>query len=86
MSRPEDGALIAALEVQYRELGALLARLRRARRELIPDPAAHWRGAARRAHDAAVDALARAVDEAIAAGQCARERTGAAIAQVNSRA
>jgi len=86
MGRPEDLALVAALETQQRQLALLLARLHRARRELVPDPASQWRGPARRAHDAAVDTLAKTIDVAVTAAQSARERTGVALAQVRSRA
>lgn len=54
-------AVTAALERQVRELAGLLARLRRARHQLVPEPSPAWRGPARHAFDAAVLLLAEGI-------------------------
>lgn len=85
MPRPEDAPIIAALQTQHRELTVLLARLTRARAELVPPPATFWRGTARHAYDAALDGLDRAVEVGIAAVGSAREHTHTAITQLMAR-
>jgi hypothetical protein len=86
MTRPQDAALLSTLEDQLRELTAVLSRLRRARRDLMPSPAASWNGPARHAYDAALAALDTSVDASIDAAQSALERTRAAVSQVMARA
>ena len=86
MTRPQDAQLLAALEAQHRELTALLARLQRARRQLVPPPATFWRGAARNMYDSALDALDGTVNASVITAQSARDRTATAISQVVSRA
>lgn len=80
MPDPQDAATIAALETQLRQLTALLARLERARRDLIPGPATFWRGVARHAYDAAIDSLLTTIDAGIAALRSARDRSSSALA------
>jgi len=86
MTRPQDAAMLAALERQHRDLSIVLARLERARRDLIPPPATFWRGTARHAYDAALDGLARTVDAGVAAVRASRDHTQAAIARIVSHA
>ena len=86
MTRPQDAPLLAALETQHRELAVLLVRLQRARSDVLPPPATHWRGSARHAYDSALDALGLTMDAGIAAARSARDRTRLAISEVASRA
>ena len=85
MSQAGDAATLAALEAQLRELTMVLGRLRFARRQLVPPPATFWRGTARHAYDAAIDAIAMTVDAAIAAVTSARDRTTDAVARLGTR-
>ena len=79
MAQPVDAPALVALEVQLRELRAVLARLETARAQLVPPPASFWSGEARRAFDRALGAVARATDEVAAAvGQAARRTADAA--------
>lgn len=80
MDALQDAATRAALELQLRELVAVLAQLERARRDLVPGPAGFWRGSARHAYDTANDLLAATIDAAVAAVRSARDRTRLAIA------
>lgn len=82
MDAPQDAATRAALELQLRELVAMLAQLERARRDLVPGPAGFWRGAARHTYDAAVDLLAATIDAGLTAVRSARDRTRLAIASM----
>ncbi len=83
---PRDASLLADLERQAHELASVLARLRRARDTLIPGRATFWRGAARSAFDAAIDALLRTVEAGISAVQAAHDHTLDAIRVVGWRA
>jgi uncharacterized protein YukE len=85
MISPEDAVAHAALTTQLRELSAALTQLERARRDLLPGPATFWRGAARHAYDAAIDALSTTVDAGIAALRAARDHTSAALAGMGDR-
>lgn len=85
MTRPEDAAVLAALETQHHELTTLLSRLTRARTELVPPPAIFWRGTARHAYDSALDGLGLTVDAGIAAVRSARDNTHTAITQLVAR-
>jgi hypothetical protein len=78
-------ALLEALEIQERQLGAVLGRLEGARRDLIPAPATFWRGSARHTYDAGIDALRGTVDAGIAAVTSARYRTTVSIAELVNR-
>lgn len=79
MARPQDAATVVALEEQLRELSIVLTQLERAQRDLMPGPAGFWRGAARHAYDAAIDALASTLDAGIMAVRSARDRTRLAL-------
>ncbi|MDO7883146.1 hypothetical protein [Antiquaquibacter soli] len=83
---PQDAALAAALEYQYRELALVVARAERMRAELVPPPTSAWRGSARRAFETAMQSIAAALDEAVASLHSARGNTASALGQVNSRA
>ena len=85
MTRPEDAAVLAALETQSGELSAVLARLEAARSTLIPVAGSFWQGAARLAAQSALEALAMTVDAGIAAVRSARDRTDAAIVGMAAR-
>jgi hypothetical protein len=80
-----NSGLVLALEMQQRQLELVLMRLEVARRDLIPPPAAFWRGSARHTYDAGIDALRGTVDAAVAAVASARNRTAVAIAELVSR-
>lgn len=62
---PDRDAMAAALEQQAHELASVIARLRRARHRLVPEPSSQWRGAARAAFDGAVHVLAFGLDTVI---------------------
>jgi len=85
MTFPTDAALLALLEEQVRRLDQLAARLETARATLIPPPANFWIGHARLAYDSLMDAMGGLVLAGIAAVSSARDRTGRAIVEVNSR-
>ncbi len=85
MTLPTDAALLALLEEQYRRLDQLAARLDHARNTLIPPPANFWIGHARLAYDSLIDGMSGTVLAGVAALTSARDRTGRAIAEVNSR-
>ncbi len=80
-----DAALRQALEIQERQLGIVLARLEAARRDLIPPPAQFWRGSARHAYDAGIDAMRGTVDAAVAAVSSAHYRTIIAVSEMTER-
>jgi len=80
-----DAALRQALEIQERQLGFVLARLEAARRDLIPPPAQFWRGSARHAYDAGIDAMRGTVDAAVAAVSSAHYRTIIAVSEMTER-
>jgi hypothetical protein len=80
-----DAALRHALEIQERQLGIVLARLEAARRDLIPPPAQFWRGSARHAYDAGIDAIRGTVDAGIAAVTSAHYRTMIAVSELIDR-
>ncbi len=83
---PPDATLLADLERQAHDLATVLVRLRRARDTLIPGRATFWRGAARAAFDAAIDALLRTVEAGISAVEAAHDHTLDAIRVVSWRA
>ena len=85
MTEPVDAALLAALEAQASDLGAALQRLQAARRDLVPPPATFWRGSARHAYDAAIEAIGSTADAGIAALRAARDHTASAAAGVAAR-
>lgn len=80
---PDDAFTLNALQLQYRELGIVLARLESARERYAPPPPASWVGAARHAYAAALDALLATLDAGIAACRSAYQQTGLAIAMLN---
>jgi hypothetical protein len=80
-----DAALRQALEIQEQQLGIILARLEAARRDLIPPPAQFWRGSARHAYDAGIDAMRGTVDAAVAAVSSAHYRTIIAVSEMTDR-
>ena len=82
---PSDAALRQALEIQDRQLVIVLARLEAARRDLIPPPAQFWRGSARHAYDAGIDAMRGTVDAAVAAVTSAHYRTMIAVSAMAER-
>lgn len=84
MTRPQDARLAAALEYQYTQLFALLARADRLRL-LIPPPTATWRGSARRAYETGLQGVAASLDAAIGSLRSAHGNTGSAMVEVNSR-
>lgn len=86
MTRPQDAALAAALEYQYRELAAFAARAERMRAELVPPPTAAWRGSARRAYETSLQSISAALDQAVASLRSAHGHTSSALAEVASRA
>jgi uncharacterized protein YukE len=75
MPQPMDAPALVALEVQLRELNAVLARLESARQGLVPPPDTFWAGEARRAFDRALAAIGRTTDDAIDAVAQAARRT-----------
>ena len=84
MNPQQNAAVLAALETQLRELATVLARLERARRDLVPGPANFWRGTARLAYDAAMDGIGLSVDAGVAAVRSARDRTGDAVVRMSA--
>jgi uncharacterized protein YukE len=84
MAQPVDAPALVALEVQLRELRAVLARLESARRELVPPPAAFWSGDARRAYDRALAAIGRTTDDVIGAVAQAARRTADSVERMRA--
>lgn len=85
MARPEDAALLSALEDQLRELSYLLGRLETVHTTLLPPPARFWRGAAGRAYEAERSSLAGSIAQGIVTVELARSSTAVAVQQVMSR-
>jgi uncharacterized protein YukE len=75
MAQQPDAPTLVALDVQLRELNAVLARLEAARTDLVPPPAAFWRGDAQRTYDRALQAIVRTTDDALGAVERAARRT-----------
>jgi uncharacterized protein YukE len=75
MAQPVDAPALVALEVQLRELNAVLARLESARRALVAPPDTFWAGEARRAFDRALATVGRTTDDVIGAVAQAARRT-----------
>lgn len=86
VTQTPDAHTIALLENQSRELTAVLMQLERARRELLPDRSDKiWRGVARHAYDAAMDAIAATIGAGSAALRSARDHSRIAIDQIAAR-
>jgi hypothetical protein len=86
VTQTPDAHTIALLEHQCRELTGVLMQLERARRDLLPDGSQKiWRGAARHAYDAAMDAIATTVSAGSAALRSARDHSRIAIDLIAAR-
>ena len=85
MARPEDAALLDALEAQLRELNYLQARVDAMRSTLLPAPASFWRGAAGRVYEAERSALAEGIARGSGALSTATSLTSDAVERVIAR-
>jgi hypothetical protein len=65
MTTAQDASTVVELEVRERELNEVLGELRRLRWTLVPAAVDRWRGSARRAYDAEIDALGVSADRAL---------------------
>jgi len=85
MARPEDAALLEALEVQGRELSYAQSRLESMRATLLPPPASFWRGAAGRAYEAERSGLGDVISQGLANLTDASALTALAVQRVMAR-
>ena len=85
MARPEDAALLSALDAQLRELNYLQTRLETMRSTLLPPPASFWRGAAGRAYELERSDLAGVIAQGLATVTDVRSTTALAVQQVIAR-
>lgn len=86
VTQTPDAHTIALLERQCRELTAVLLQLERARHDLVPDSSDKiWRGSARHAYDAAMQAIVATMGAGAAALRSARDHSRLAIDQIAAR-
>jgi len=85
MARPDDAALLDALEAQLRELNYVQVRVEAMRLALLPQPASFWRGAAGRVYELERSALAEVIARGSSALSVATTLTSEAVERVIAR-